>query len=158
MFAGLMLTPDGPRVLEFNVRFGDPETQAIMPRLAAPLADLLLECAEGRLSASGLLPVVPEATVALVLAADGYPDAARKGETITGIDRARAAGALVFGAAVASRDDGYVTAGGRVLTVVARGRDVAAAADAAYGAAAEIDYAGKFNRRDIGRPVEAAIA
>jgi phosphoribosylamine--glycine ligase len=99
------------------------------------------------------------ATVALVLAADGYPDTARRGDTISGIDAARQLGALVFGAGVARDDHGaIVTAGGRVLTVVGTGRDIAAAADMAYAAADLISYAGKWSRRDIGRPLEAAAA
>ncbi len=151
LFAGLMLTPDGPRVLEFNVRFGDPETQAIVPRLAMPMAELLLDCAMGSLRSTGVLPVLPEATVALVLAAQGYPDAGRRGDSISGIDAARTAGALVFGAGVAELDGRLVTARGRVLTVVGTGADVPAAADAAYAAADLIEYEGKFVRRDIGR-------
>ena len=154
LFCGLMLTADGPRVLEFNVRLGDPETQAVMPRIDAPLAELMLECANGALSTTGVLPAKAGATVALCLAADGYPETARKGDPISGIDAARASGALVFGAGVAQDANGdLVTAGGRVLTVVGRGATVADAADHAYGAAAQIDYAGKWLRRDIGRPV-----
>ncbi|HEY8134549.1 MAG TPA: phosphoribosylamine--glycine ligase [Candidatus Limnocylindrales bacterium] len=157
LFCGLMLTSDGPRVLEFNIRFGDPEAQAILPRVDVPLAQLMLECATGRLTASGVLPVHPLATVALVLAADGYPETARRGDVIRGIEAARAGGALVFGAGVARDDDGeLVTAGGRVLTVVGTGADVAAAADAAYAAADLIDYAAKWSRRDIGRALEAS--
>jgi phosphoribosylamine--glycine ligase len=155
LFCGLMLTADGPRVLEFNIRFGDPEAQAILPRIDGSLAQLMLGCANGRLAASGVLPVRPLATVALVLAADGYPETARRGDVISGIDAARALGALVFGAGVARNADGeIVTAGGRVLTVVGTGADVAAAADMAYAAAALIDYAGKWSRRDIGRALE----
>lgn len=158
LFAGVMLTADGPRVLEYNVRLGDPETQAVLPRLDVALAPLLLECATGSLSRRGVLPTGPEATVALFLAAAGYPDGAASGKVIEGIEEARRAGALVFGAGIARTDDGgFVTAGGRVLTVVGRGADVVAAADAAYAAAALIQYEGKFARRDIGRaPVAAA--
>jgi phosphoribosylamine--glycine ligase len=152
-----MLTADGPRVLEFNIRFGDPEAQAIVPRIDAPLARLMLDCATGRLTATGVLPAGPLATVALVLAADGYPETVRGGDVISGIDAARATGALVFGAGVAGAAGGQIaTAGGRVLTVVGSGRDVAQAADVAYAAADLIDYAGKWSRRDIGRRLEAA--
>src|SRR3954453_19302407 len=159
LFAGLMLTDDGPRVLEFNIRPGDPETQAITPRVDAPLAELMLDCARGRLSTTGVLPTLPEATVALCLAADGYPDTARRGDTINGVDAARELGALVFGAGVARDADGnLMTAGGRVLTVVGRGADVAAAADQAYAAATRITYQGKWVRRDIGRPLAGAAA
>jgi phosphoribosylamine---glycine ligase len=155
LFVGLMLTPEGPRVLEFNVRFGDPETQAIMPRLDAPLAELMLECAQGTLSTPGIVPTLPAATVALCLSAAGYPDAGPRGDAITGIEDARKGGALVFGAGVARDADGggLVTSGGRVVTVVGRGRDIATAADDAYAAAARIEYDGKWLRRDIGRPL-----
>ena len=157
LFCGLMLTPDGPRILEFNVRFGDPEAQAILPRIDAPLAQLMLECSTGRLTASGVLPAKPFATVALVLAADGYPESGRRGDAISGIEAARRIGALVFGAGVGRNDDGeIVTAGGRVLTVVGSGATVSAAADMAYAAADLIEYAGKWSRRDIGRSLEAA--
>jgi phosphoribosylamine--glycine ligase len=157
LFCGLMLTAEGPRVLEFNVRLGDPETQAVLPRLSVPLSQLMLECATGRLTASGVLPAEAVATVALCLAADGYPDTARRGDVISGIDAARNTGALVFGASVARDASGdLVTAGGRVLTVVGRGATVAAAAEHAYAAAALIDYRGKWLRRDIGRPLVAA--
>jgi phosphoribosylamine--glycine ligase len=156
LFCGLMLTADGPRVLEFNVRFGDPEAQAILPRVATPLAPLMLEAAASRLSLTGILPVLPDATVALVLAASGYPDSTRAWDAIAGLDAAREIGALVFGAGVAQqRERGFVTAGGRVLTVVGRGADVAAAADMAYAAADLIEYAGKWFRTDIGRPLPA---
>jgi phosphoribosylamine--glycine ligase len=159
LFCGLMLTPVGLRVLEFNVRFGDPEAQAILPRTDAPLAQLMLECATGRLSALGVLPSRPHATVALVLAADGYPETGRRGDVIGGIDAARATGALVLGAGVGRGDGGaIVTAGGRVLTVVGTGNDVSAAADMAYAAADLIDYAGKWSRRDIGRSLSAVAS
>ena len=159
LFCGLMLTERGPRVLEFNVRLGDPETQAVLPRVNAVLGELMLECADGRLTTTGVLPTLPDATVALFLAADGYPDSGRRGDRITGIDAARATGALVFGAGVArGTDGGLVTAGGRVLTVVGRGATVGEAADAAYAAAALIEYDGAWYRRDIGRSLAAAVA
>ncbi|MEP7361411.1 MAG: phosphoribosylamine--glycine ligase [Chloroflexota bacterium] len=152
LFAGLMLTDEGPRVLEFNARFGDPETQAILPRLVDPLWPLLLAAATGSLQGCGPITATSEATVALTLAADGYPATPRGNDEIRGIDEARQHGALVFGAGVASDDGGVlVTAGGRVLTVVGRGSDLAQAADAAYGSAELIDFAGKQLRRDIGR-------
>ncbi|MDL2334718.1 MAG: phosphoribosylamine--glycine ligase [Chloroflexota bacterium] len=152
LFAGLILTADGPRVLEFNVRLGDPETQAILPRLPGPLAPVLLAAATGSLMGLPPISTMADSTVALTLAAAGYPTAPRTGDEIRGIDDARAARALVFGAGVARDDQGVlVTAGGRVLTVVGRGSDLAEAADAAYEAAARIDFAGKIVRRDIGR-------
>lgn len=159
LFCGLMLTPNGPRVLEFNVRLGDPETQAIMPRVDVGLGALMLDCAQGRLTATGVLPAHPDASVALFLVADGYPDAGRRGDPITGIDAARTTGALVFGAGVtlgAGRQ--LVTARGRVLTVVGRGTTVGKAADVAYAAASLIQYEGKWFRRDIGRSRTASVA
>ncbi len=156
LFCGLMLTADGARVLEFNIRFGDPEAQAILPRIDAPLAQLMYECATGSLTATDVLPSRPLATVALVLAADGYPEAGQRGDAVRGIGAARQTGALVFGAGVARTDGGeIVTASGRVLTVVGTGVDVTAAADIAYAAADLIEYAGKWSRRDIGRPLQA---
>jgi phosphoribosylamine--glycine ligase len=155
LFAGLMLTADGPRVLEFNARFGDPETQAILPRLAEPLLPLLT----GDLSGSPILAAKAEATVGITLAAAGSPDNPRRGDAVSGIAQAREMGALVFGAGVAGGVDGQpVTAGGRVLTVVGSGSDVAEAADAAYGAAEAITFDGRQIRRDIGRALARAVA
>jgi phosphoribosylamine---glycine ligase len=162
LFAGLMLTADGPRLLEFNARFGDPETQAILPLLERSLsfASLLAAAATGDLARAardqaidGLaLLAEPGATVAITLAASGYPDAPRSGDAIEGIVAAQAAGALVFGAGVSEgRDSSLITSGGRVLTVVARGADVGSAAKAAYAAAGEITFAGRQMRHDIGR-------
>ncbi|HLB44958.1 MAG TPA: phosphoribosylamine--glycine ligase [Candidatus Limnocylindrales bacterium] len=159
LFAGLMLSAEGPRLLEFNARFGDPETQAILPRLAVPLAPLLVAAVEGRLAAAalelgiagGLIPTLADAAVAITLATEGYPAGPRTGDAISGIAEATASGALVFGAGV-GRDDGegLVTAGGRVVTVVGRGADLAGAAEAAYEAAGRIDFSGRVMRRDIG--------
>ncbi len=163
LFAGLMLTADGPRVLEFNARLGDPETQALMPRLAAPLTPLLVASAIGSLAEHAadrpILATTSDATVALTLAAAGYPDDPRPGDAIEGIDEARAQEALVFGAGVRMTEDGgLITAGGRVLTVVGRGSDLASAADAAYEAADRIGFHGKQMRRDIGRSLVGATA
>ncbi len=160
LYAGLMLTAGGPRLLEFNVRLGDPEAQAVLPRLAVPLAPLLAAAAEGRLATAAtrlglapraVLPAAPDACVAIVLAAAGYPERPRRGDTITGLTHARGAGGLVFTAGVDRAADGLHTAGGRVLTVVGRGRDLAAAADAAYDAAGHVTFPGAHLRRDIGR-------
>ena len=167
LYAGLMLTADGPRLLEFNVRFGDPETQALLPILEVPLAPLLLAAAEGRLGeaavANGLaatrcLPAAG-AAVAVVLAAAGYPDSPRGGDPIGGLDDARAAGALVFTAGVAASAGGTLhTAGGRVATVVGRGSTVEAAAGVAYRAAERVTFAGRQLRRDIGRTPQPAVS
>ncbi|MDH4141050.1 MAG: phosphoribosylamine--glycine ligase [Chloroflexota bacterium] len=157
LYAGLMLTADGPVLLECNARFGDPETQAILPRLAGPLGPWLLAAARGRLAAAGVpspdaarLPVLPEATVAVVLAAAGYPEASRHDDTIIGLDRIAVYGALVFhSGTVRSATGGYRTAGGRVLAVVGRGDDLAAARDVADRAAEWIVFDGAQRRRDI---------
>ena len=168
LYAGLMLTAGGPRLLEFNARFGDPETQVILPRLTVPLAPLLLAAATDRLTrvavALGLrgivLPAELDAAVGVVLAAPGYPAAPETGDVIDGLDAARADGALVFEAGTARRPDGVpVTAGGRVVTVVGRGPELADAADAAYRAADRITFRGRQLRQDIGRaPAGASIA
>ena len=169
LFAGLMLTADGPRLLEFNARLGDPETQAILPHLAVPLAPLLLAAAHDRLQeaarelgiAGAILPAGPGASVAVVLAAPGYPGRPEIGARITGLDdlARQAPEARVFYAGVAAGPDGsLVTAGGRVLTVVGQGRDMAAAASAAHGAADLVDFPGVQRRRDIGRPLAAVEA
>jgi phosphoribosylamine--glycine ligase len=157
LYAGLMLTADGPRLLEFNARFGDPETQTILPRLGVPLAPLLQAAAKGELAQAaddlglpGVVRSCADASACIVLAAAGYPGRAEIGAPITGIDAARADGALVFTAGVEAAGSGLRTAGGRVLAVVARGPTVGEAAQAAYRAADRIDFAGCQLRRDIG--------
>jgi phosphoribosylamine--glycine ligase len=159
LYAGLMLTDEGPRLLEFNARFGDPETQAILPRLATPIAPLLLAAALNRLTQAAdelglrgpLVPVSRGATVALVLAAPGYPDQTEVGSPVEGIDRAVSSGALVFQAGVRRRDGVLETSSGRVLTVVGSGVDLDEAADRAYAAAEHVQFHGKQIRRDIAR-------
>ncbi len=159
LYAGLMLTADGPRLLECNARFGDPETQVLLPRLAAPLGPLLLAAARGRLAdargAFGLdgsrLPTVPFAAVGIVLAAHGYPEAPRNGDVIAGLDSPAARAALVFHAGTRQDPDGtYRTHGGRVLTVVGRGPDLATARAAAERAADAVTFDGAQRRHDIG--------
>ena len=154
LFAGLMLTPDGPRLLEFNARFGDPETQVILPRLAVALGPLLLAAARGRLREDGnasATPALPSATVGIVLAAEGYPDQPRRGDAIEGIEGALGAGALVFHAGTRRDADGtWRTNAGRIVTVVGRGPSVEAAAGAAHRAAAHISWTGLQRRHDIG--------
>ena len=159
LYAGLMLTADGPVLLECNARFGDPETQVILPRLAAPLGPLLLAAARGRLIETarplGLegarLPGLPIAAVGIVLAAAGYPDAPRADDLIEGLDRARQAGALVFHGGTAVDESGaYRTAGGRILTVVGRGPDLESARARAEAAADLIAFRGVLRRHDIG--------
>jgi phosphoribosylamine--glycine ligase len=152
LYAGLMLTADGPKLLEFNGRFGDPETQAILPRLAAPLGPLLLAAARGGLAGVAAPATLPGATCAVVLACAGYPETPRSGDAISGLDAAGARGALVFHAATTETPEGaWATAGGRVLTVVARGDTPTDAARAADHAADAITWPGLQRRHDIGR-------
>ncbi|MCX8072653.1 MAG: phosphoribosylamine--glycine ligase [Candidatus Binatia bacterium] len=151
LYAGLMLTEGGPKVLEFNARFGDPECQPLMMRLQSDLVDLLSACVEGRLH--DVAPLWDErAAACVVLAAAGYPGAVEKGRVIYGLDEARElADVMVFHAGTARRQDHYVTNGGRVLGVTALGRDVADAVDRAYAAVSRIHFDGMQFRRDIGR-------
>ena len=152
LYAGLMLTADGPVLLECNARLGDPEAQVILPRLAGPLGPVLLAAARGdlRLEAAARLPTVPDAAVGIVLAAAGYPGTPERGHPIGGLDRATRRGALLFHAGTSARLDGsYRTNGGRVLTVVGRGADLAAARALAEAAADEIAWPGLQRRRDI---------
>jgi len=159
LYAGLILTADrGPVLLEFNARLGDPETQAILPRLAVPLAPLLFAAARGALDAADgaprfagdLLPATTGAAVAIVLATRDYPAAPSAGDAISGLDAAAATGALVFHAGTRRAPDGaWETDGGRVLAVVGRGGDLAAARLAADQAADLVNFAGLRRRRDI---------
>ena len=147
LYAGLMLTDSGPRVLEFNCRFGDPETQSIVPRLQGDLLATLHAAATGELN--GDVRATDEAAVTVVLAAADYPERGDSGSPIEGIDDAEAAGALVFHAGTAVRDGRLVTNGGRILNVTAIGADVASARAAAYEAVDKISYPGMRFRRDI---------
>ncbi len=152
LFAGLMLTRSGPRVLEFNARFGDPETQVIIPRLKGDLFDLLTAVERGEIDAlpPAALEIDPRPCVSVVLAAGGYPGAFRRGDEITGVEEAeRLPDVLVFHAGTARRDGRLVTNGGRVMNVVAFGATMAAAAARAYEAAARIRFADKHCRKDI---------
>ncbi|MBZ4415848.1 phosphoribosylamine--glycine ligase [Myxococcus sp. RHSTA-1-4] len=148
LYAGLMLTRTGPKVLEFNARFGDPETQVLMMQLGEDLLPLVDACARGRLEPR-TLKTHPGASVGVVMAAQGYPDAPRKGQPIEGLD-AVPADATVFLAGVDAKDGALVTSGGRVLTVCARGEDLARARERAYAAAAAVRFEGMHFRRDIG--------
>ena len=148
LYAGLMLTEDGPRVLEFNCRFGDPETQAIVPRIEGSFLQALASTAAGRVS-EARLGAAESATVTVVVASPGYPDAPETGLPIGGIERAEELGALVFHAGTAVRDGSLVTAGGRVLGVTATGATVAEARERAYEAVDAIDLARAHYRRDI---------
>ncbi len=165
LYAGLMLTPEGPVLLEFNARFGDPEAQAILPRLSVPLGPLLLAAARGNLTAAAselrlhgtVLPTTGDAAVAIVLAAAGYPEAPRKGDVIDGLDEASRAGATIFHAGTVRGDDGrYRTNGGRVMAVVGLGSSLASARAGAERAADEIAWDGMQRRRDIAARLPAA--
>jgi phosphoribosylamine--glycine ligase len=148
LFAGLMITKDGPKTIEFNARMGDPETQVVLPRLKTELVDIVLAAMNGRL---GELEIEwsEEAAVCIVAASEGYPGSYPKGRVITGIAEAEAQGALVFHAGTAMKDGELVTSGGRVLGIVGRGRDIAEARARAYEAASVIHFEGKQNRTDI---------
>jgi phosphoribosylamine--glycine ligase len=148
LYAGLMLTGDGPQVLEFNCRFGDPETQVLVPLLDCDLGAVLLECATGQLTLDEI-PLRRVTAVCVVLAAEGYPVRPRGGDVITGVDDAIEQGALVFQAGTAHQDSALVTHGGRVLSVVGIGDDLAGAAARAYDGAEAIQFAGKQSRGDI---------
>ena len=149
LYAGLMLTPAGPKVLEFNVRFGDPETQAILPRLRSDLLELLDAATVSGGLADVQLDWAPETAVTVVLASAGYPASSSSGDVIRGLD-SLPDGVYVTHAGTARNAAGeLVTAGGRVLNVTALGADAAAARSAAYAAADMIDFPGKQLRRDI---------
>ncbi|HVE15859.1 MAG TPA: phosphoribosylamine--glycine ligase [Chthoniobacterales bacterium] len=150
LFPGLMLTADGPKVLEFNCRWGDPETQVLVRRLKSDLVDLLGACIDGTL-ASQPIEWDSQAAVCVVLASGGYPGAYKKGEEITGIDQAESRpGIAVFHAGTSESPDGLVTNGGRVLGVTAVGPDLPAARKSAYEAADQIHFANQHRRNDIG--------
>ena len=152
LYAGLMLTDAGPRLLECNARLGDPEAQVILPQVAEPLGPLLLRAARGGFGPTrwGRVSAMPGWFVGIVLAAAGYPDSPRRGDRIDGLDAAVDSGALVFHAGTQRSTTGaWETAGGRVLTVVGRGPDLEAARDAAERAADRISWAGMQRRHDI---------
>jgi len=150
LYIGLMLTADGPKVIEFNARFGDPECQCILPRLESDLLPVLRDCATGSLKDAPLAWRY-EPCLTVVIAAKGYPGTYEKGEVITGIDLAASApNTLVFHAGTAAKDGEIVSNGGRVLTVTALGYDIDDACTRAYDAAEQIGWAGGFYRTDIG--------
>jgi len=150
LYVGLMITRDGPKVVEFNVRLGDPETQVVLPMIEGRLLPLFESAARGRLVVDRVRTSA-DSLVGVVLASRGYPDHYEKGKPIAGLDEAAACpGALVFHAGTAVCDGRVVTAGGRVVTVVGRGATLGDAIGTAYGAAAHISFEGLSMRRDIG--------
>ena len=154
LYAGLMISPQGePKILEFNCRFGDPETQAILPLLETPLDELLLACVEQRLADFPPLRWKAGSAVCVVMASAGYPGAYEKGIAIAGIDKAEASGAIVFHAGTKLQNTQLVTDGGRVLGVTAMGETFDAAIDRVYQAVDCIEFEGKYCRRDIGHRV-----
>jgi phosphoribosylamine--glycine ligase len=150
LYCGLMIAADGPKVIEYNVRFGDPETQPILVRLETSLAELLAEMARGRLERDRL-DWKPGASVCVVACSEGYPGEYPSGRPISGLDEAERGGAKVFHAGTAMKDGRIVTSGGRVLGITAQGPDLPAATRAAYEAASKIHFDGMHYRRDIGR-------
>jgi phosphoribosylamine--glycine ligase len=149
LYLGLMLTRSGPQVIEFNCRFGDPETQVVLPRLVSDLLPLLWACAQGRL-ASADLQVSRAACASVIMAAPGYPGAYPRGLPLSGIEQAEAQGCLVFQAGTRLAQAGLVSVGGRILAVSALGRDLREALDRAYAGVAQIEIPGAHYRRDIG--------
>ncbi|NOQ22272.1 MAG: phosphoribosylamine--glycine ligase [Candidatus Aegiribacteria sp.] len=150
LYAGLMITAEGLKVLEFNVRFADPETQAVLPMIENDLADLLDTAARGG-SLQGEVPVKDGCCACVVIASGGYPGTYKKGFTITGLDKIE--DALVFHAGTAMENGKLVTGGGRVLSVVSMGDTLEDSLDKTYKELDKIDFKGKYYRRDIGRTV-----
>lgn len=148
LYAGLMITKDGPKVIEFNARFGDPETQVVLPLLESDLVDIMLACADGTLQdldirwSSG-------AAVCVVMAAGGYPKSYHKGDAITGLEAAAQAGTVVFHAGTSQKDGQIVTNGGRVLGVTAKAGSIREAVELAYQGVEKIHFAGAEYRKDI---------
>jgi phosphoribosylamine--glycine ligase len=155
LYAGLMITDDGPRVLEFNCRFGDPETQAILPLLEGDLLEMLAAAAAGELAGTAVA-VATDTAVTVVLASAGYPDSSEPGVEIHGIEDARGAGALVFHAGTARREGALVSAGGRVLDVTGVSSTATEARERAYAAVELIELPGAQFRRDIALAAVAA--
>ncbi|OAZ44951.1 phosphoribosylamine--glycine ligase [Microbacterium arborescens] len=150
LYAGLILTESGIKVIEFNARFGDPETQVVLARLTSPLSELLMAAASGRLESEPDPTFSDDAAVTVVLASEGYPDNPVTGRALTGLDAAASVeGVHLAHAATAESVDGLVATGGRVLNVVARGADFTEARDRAYRALAEISLEGSHHRTDI---------
>jgi phosphoribosylamine--glycine ligase len=151
LYVGLMLTPDGPKVIEFNVRLGDPEAQVVLPLIDEPLLPLLVAGAAGALNQTSVR-LGSECFTGVVLASRGYPESAESGRPIEGIDKAEAIpGVAVYHAATSRREGRLVTAGGRVLTVVGRGGAFAEAIERAYAGVQQISFDGMQYRHDIGR-------
>jgi phosphoribosylamine---glycine ligase len=150
LFAGLMLTDDGPQLIEYNVRWGDPEAEAILPRFTGDLAVLLHAAATGGLADCPLPEFSEEAALCVVMAAKGYPASPERGGAIRELDEASSDGALIFHAGTRDDGNGLVADGGRVLAITALGKTIGMARDLAYRAIDRIDFPTGFSRRDIG--------
>ena len=148
LYAGLMITAKGPKVVEFNARFGDPETQVVLPLLKSDLVEVMLACVDGKL-AETKIEWSDEAAVSVVMASGGYPGDYEKGKAIQGVKDAEAAGMLVFHAGTAEKDGGLVTAGGRVLNVVGVAKDIPEAVKKSYAGVEKISFEGMHYRKDI---------
>ena len=156
IFFGLMLTPNGPRVLEYNARFGDPETQVVLPRMKNDIVEVFEACIDGTLDQVNL-EFEDNAAVCVVLASEGYPVAYKKGFAISGLDNFKDKdGYYVFHAGTALKDGQFVTNGGRVLGVVAKGDDLKKARANAYDAIEWVDFGNKYFRHDIGKAIDEA--
>ena len=156
LFTGLMLTEDGPKVLEYNARFGDPEAQVVLPRMKNDMIEVMEACIDGKLS-DVTLEFEENAAVCVVLASDGYPEKYEKGFEIKGLDKFKDQDDYyVFHAGTKFDGDKIVTNGGRVLGVVAKGGDLKAARKNAYEATEWIDFANKYKRNDIGKAIDEA--
>jgi phosphoribosylamine--glycine ligase len=153
LYAGLMLTANGPQVIEFNVRFGDPEAQVVLPIIDEPLLPLLIEAARGTLPRRSLR-LSPDKLVGVVVASRGYPESSASDLPIAGLDDAVRAGTEVLHAGTKQTGGRLVTAGGRVLTVVGRGTTFADAIARAYAGVERISFAGMQFRRDIGKKAQ----
>lgn len=151
LYFGLMLTPKGPKVIEYNARFGDPETQVVLPRLKTDLVDIIVACADGTLSDVDI-QWSDETAACVVMASGGYPGAYQKGIEICGLDdQGQVDGAIVYHAGTVKKDGKFYTNGGRVLGVTAMGKDLEEALSKAYAAVERISFAGAHYRRDIGK-------
>ncbi|MFO7810370.1 MAG: phosphoribosylamine--glycine ligase [Candidatus Delongbacteria bacterium] len=150
LFAGLMLTPNGPKVIEFNCRFGDPETQVILPLLDGDLVDIMMKAAKGEFDCNGVLPQKNAHCLSLVLASGGYPEKYFKGYEIRGLEKVSGRNISIIHAGTISKNGKILTAGGRVLNIVAVATTLKDAKKQAYDTAAEIDFKDKYFRSDIG--------
>ena len=154
LFVGLMLTKDGPKVLEYNARFGDPEAQVVLPRMKNDIIDVMEACIDGRLDQIDL-QFENNAAVCVVLASDGYPKSYEKGKLITGLENFEGKdGYYVFHAGTKLTDEGIVTNGGRVLGVTAKGSNLKEARANAYKATEWISFENKYMRHDIGKAID----